>query len=113
MYCTNCGAEIDENDASCPYCGYLNPYGAERKYMKELEVIRVKTDKEEENREVNFKTSPAGTIPNLNFDDWYQDGKVWYAASNSSTRVWDSANKGAASLIGSTTTPETGSNCSI
>ena len=56
-----------------------------------------------------FKTSPAGTIPNLNFDDWYQDGKVWYAASNSSTRVWDSANKGAASFIGSTTTPETGS----
>ena len=41
MYCTNCGAEIDENDASCPYCGYLNPYGAERKYMKDLSVQEI------------------------------------------------------------------------
>lgn len=68
MYCTNCGAEIDENDASCPYCGYLNPYGAERKYMKELEVIRVKTDKLDDHpenyvkAEVKKKGRKAGFI---------------------------------------------------
>lgn len=69
-------------------------------------VFRVKTDKDEETREVSFTTAAAGTIPNLSFDDWYKDGKVWYAASSAATRVWDSANKGAASFIGSTTTPE-------
>ena len=51
MYCTNCGAEIDENDASCPYCGYLSTYGAERNYMKELGVIRGKTDKQDDRTE--------------------------------------------------------------
>ncbi len=68
MYCTNCGAEIDENDASCPYCGYLNPYGAERKYMKELEVIRRKTDELDDHpenyvkAEVKKKGRKAGFI---------------------------------------------------
>ncbi len=56
MYCTHCGAEIDEKDASCPYCGYLNPYGAERKYMKELEVIREKTDELDDHPEEYVKT---------------------------------------------------------
>ena len=101
---TNYTGDVTYNDAAATFSAELYGLQAATDY-----VFRVKTDKEEENREVSFKTSPAGTIPNLNFDDWYQDGKVWYAASNSSTRVWDSANKGAASLIGSTTTPETGS----
>ena len=101
---TNYTGDVTYNDAAATFSAELYGLQAATDY-----VFRVKTDKEEENREVSFKTSPAGTIPNLNFDDWYQDGKVWYAASNSSTRVWDSANKGAASFIGSTTTPETGS----
>ena len=33
MYCTNCGAEIDERTTqAAPTAGTLNPYGAERKY---------------------------------------------------------------------------------
>lgn len=69
-------------------------------------VFRVKTDKEEETREVNFTTTSAGTIPNLNFDDWYKDGNAWYPGASSSTRVWDTAN-GGTSLVGTNpTTPE-------
>lgn len=43
MYCTNCGAEIAPTDARCPYCGMLNPYGAEKEYMEKLEGIRRET----------------------------------------------------------------------
>lgn len=93
---------VSYNDAAATFSAELYGLQGATAY-----VFRVKTDKEEETREVNFTTASAGTIPNLSFDDWYQDGKVWYAAANSSSRVWDSANKGAASLIGSTTTPET------
>ena len=85
---TDYTGSVSYNDAAATFSAEFYGLQAATDY-----VFRVKTDKEEENREVNFKTSPAGTIPNLNFDDWYQDGSAWYAASNSSTRVWDSANK--------------------
>ena len=99
---TDYAGTVSYNDAAATFSAELYGLEASTAY-----VFRAKTDKEEENREIAFTTLPAGTIPNLSFDDWYQDGKVWYAASSASTRVWDSANKGAASLIGSTTTPET------
>lgn len=69
-------------------------------------VFRVKTDKEEETREVSFKTAAAGTIPNLSFDDWYKSDKAWYPGANAATRVWDSANGGTASFGTVSTSPE-------
>ena len=101
---TDYAGTVSYNDAAATFSAELYGLEASTAY-----VFRAKTDKEEENRELSFTTAPAGTIPNLSFDDWYQDGKVWYAASSSSNRVWDSANKGAANFIGSTTTPETSS----
>ena len=101
---TDYAGTVSYNDAAATFSAELYGLQGSTAY-----VFRVKTDKEEETREVSFTTAPAGTIPNLSFDDWYQDGKVWYAASSSSNRVWDSANKGAAKFIGSTTTPETSS----
>ena len=56
-----------------------------------------------------FKTESAGTIYNMNFDDWYKDGKVWYPYAQNGEHTWDSANKGAATFIGSSTTPAEGS----
>ena len=41
MYCSNCGAEINEKDAYCPYCGVMNARAAEREYMEKLEGRRV------------------------------------------------------------------------
>lgn len=42
--CPNCGAKIDALDSNCPYCGYINVEGAEKKYMDELEEVRSKLD---------------------------------------------------------------------
>ena len=57
----------------------------------------------------SFTTDMPVQLPNMNFDQWWLDGAVWYPfAQNApeSERVWDSANKGAAQFIGSSTTPE-------
>ncbi len=70
-------------------------------------VFRVITDKDNDTREVNFTTVGTQTIPNLNFNDWYQDGSAWYPGVNASTRIWDTANGGTASFGCVPTTPET------
>ncbi|MCR5420802.1 MAG: zinc ribbon domain-containing protein [Lachnospiraceae bacterium] len=42
--CINCGAQIEDENSKCPYCGYINENGAEKEYMKELNDIRGKLD---------------------------------------------------------------------
>ena len=98
---TDLAGTMSYNDAAATFSAELYGLQGATEYM-----FRVKTDKEEETREVNFKTAPAGTIPNLNFDDWYQDGSAWYPGANSTSRVWDSANGGTASFGTVPTTPE-------
>lgn len=44
MNCSNCGAEIRENEVNCPYCGVINPRAAEKKHMTQLEGIRRQTE---------------------------------------------------------------------
>lgn len=39
MICENCGAEIDAHEKACPYCGHINPAGAEEAYMDRLEDL--------------------------------------------------------------------------
>lgn len=57
--------------------------------------------------EKSFATDVPEQLYNLNFDDWHEDGKVWYPyLKGSNPTVWDSANMGAATFIGSSTTPE-------
>jgi len=34
--CRNCGATMEETDATCPYCGAMHAEGAERKFMGHL-----------------------------------------------------------------------------
>ena len=38
--CPNCGAKIEEDIARCPYCGYINKEGSEKKYNQDLDKIR-------------------------------------------------------------------------
>jgi len=38
--CPNCGAKIEEDIARCPYCGYINKEGSEKKYREDLDQIR-------------------------------------------------------------------------
>lgn len=69
-------------------------------------VIKAVTADDTETREVSFTTGSAGTIYNMNFDDWWKDGDVWYPyAQGANPTIWDSANQGAATFIGSSTTP--------
>lgn len=37
IVCPNCGASIYENEAKCPFCGYINIPGAEEKFMRDMQ----------------------------------------------------------------------------
>ena len=62
-------------------------------------VFRTVSDKEPSN-EISFTTLGADQIENMSFDNWYKDGKQWYANSDLSADHywWDSGNKGANTL---------------
>ncbi|MBR1887171.1 MAG: PCMD domain-containing protein [Bacteroidales bacterium] len=70
-------------------------------------VYRVISTKDADTREVSFTTAAAQDVPNINFDDWYQDGNAWYPGASSATRIWDTANGGTATVGKYPTTPET------
>ena len=40
IICPNCGAKIENDITKCPYCGYINKEGAEKKYKEDLDEIR-------------------------------------------------------------------------
>lgn len=66
-------------------------------------------DADQESDPVSFTTEAADQVPNMSFDDWHLDGKVWYPYSTGLSypeSAWDSANPGAATFIGSSTVPE-------
>lgn len=57
--------------------------------------------------EYSFVTDTPVQLYNMNFDQWNLQGKVWYPyAAGANPTVWDSANPGAATFIGSSTTPD-------
>ena len=68
-------------------------------------VVRL-TNGADTSEEMTFTTGPAETLPNLSFDDWYQDGKAWMPNASASSYIWDSANPGTAGLGIVPTTPE-------
>ncbi len=43
-------------------------------------------------------TEAADQLPNFNFDQWYKDGKNWYASPDKASIFWDSGNQGANTL---------------
>lgn len=44
VFCKNCGGDFDANEPKCPFCGYINYSGAEKKYMDDLGKIRNNLD---------------------------------------------------------------------
>lgn len=40
VICSNCGAEFDMHEAKCPFCGHINPLGAEEQYMQKMQDIK-------------------------------------------------------------------------
>ena len=64
-------------------------------------VYRMAYEKGEENYvsdEVSFTTEAATELPNGGMEDWFKDGKTYYAATSSADVFWDSGNKGANTL---------------
>ncbi len=47
---------------------------------------------------VAVTTEAADQLPNFSFDNWYKDGKNWYAAADNASIFWDSGNQGANTL---------------
>ncbi len=57
--------------------------------------------------EYAFRTEAEAQLYNMRFDEWWLSGKIWYPyAQGADPSVWDSANPGAATFIGSSTSPE-------
>ena len=42
--CPNCGAVFESKEPKCPYCGHINPAGAEAKFLRDLEKTRKDLD---------------------------------------------------------------------
>ena len=42
--CPNCGAMFSAGEPECPYCGHINPMGAEAKFLRDLEKTRKELD---------------------------------------------------------------------
>lgn len=68
-------------------------------------VFRAVSAEDKETTELEFTTESAGTVPNLSFDAWYQDGDVWYPDESADNFWWDSANGGTKTLSIYPTTP--------
>ncbi len=61
---------------------------------------------EEISEEFSFRTEADTQLYNSSFDEWTKEGNGWYPYSGSGERIWDSANKGTASLGVVPTRPE-------
>ena len=95
------------------YTGAVSADPSSRTYSAEIRglepeteyVIRAVTAEDIETKELSFTTEPEGTIPNMNFDSWYQEDSAWYPNSDSGNFYWDSANGGTKTLKIYPTTP--------
>ena len=56
--------------------------------------------------EYAFSTEVAEEIPNMNFDNWYKEGNIWYPDVSSSNFYWDTANGGSDAVKVYATNPE-------
>lgn len=57
IVCPNCGAGFSVEDARCPYCGALNPSGAEKAYMDALADIKDDTDELADDTQDDLKSN--------------------------------------------------------
>ena len=51
----NCGAAFEAREDKCPYCGHINPMGAEAKFLRELEDKRKDLDNVDEEAREAYK----------------------------------------------------------
>lgn len=57
VICPNCGAAIYENEAKCPFCGYINISGAEEKFMRDIQKTEDDLNQIPELQKAEYKKS--------------------------------------------------------
>lgn len=57
IVCPNCGAAIYENEAKCPFCGYINITGAEEKFMRDMKKTESDMSQIPELQKAEYKKS--------------------------------------------------------
>lgn len=57
VICPNCGAGINERDAACPFCGYINLAGAEEKFMRDIKKTQQDLSNIPEIQKAEYKKS--------------------------------------------------------
>ncbi len=95
------------------FAGKVTVNGLSRTYSAEIRglepeteyVLRAVTAEDRETKSLSFTTEAEGTVPNMNFDSWYQDGSVWYPNLDADNFYWDTANGGTKTLSIYPTTP--------
>lgn len=97
------------------YTGAVSADPSSRTYSAEIRglepeteyVVRAVTAEDKETKSLSFTTEAEGSVPNMNFDSWYQDGDVWYPNLNldADNFYWDTANGGTKTLSIYPTTP--------
>ena len=65
--------------------------------------VRVCTE-DTQSSPVAFTTGTPDQIENMGFDNWYQNGKVWYPNPAANVKIWDTANGGTGFLGGTNPT---------
>ena len=65
--------------------------------------VRVCTE-DAQSSPVAFTTGTPDQIENMGFDNWYQNGKVWYPNAAANVKIWDTANGGTGFLGGTNPT---------
>ena len=88
--------------AETTYTGELTGLTANTQYVYRMVYRDPGKGSEFISNETTFTTGAEPTLVNGNMDDWYKNGKVWYAASenyyNANGTFWDSGNKGTSTM---------------
>ena len=88
---TSFDGEVTVDEANKTFSARVTGLDPNTKYS-----FRAKSSKESGKRLYNVETEIAGTVPYMDFDDWYMDGKAPMLGVKDATQIWDTANPGSA-----------------
>lgn len=60
--CSNCGGDMQLHSEKCPYCGFVNIYGAEENYMKKLFGLKGKLEKVDDEARKDYAATMVSII---------------------------------------------------
>lgn len=86
--------ELTVDEDSKTVSVYLNnTFKLDRTYRYKFTTKDDNGDDDEYGGEMQF-TTPWPSVPNMNFDEWYQSSSIWYPNVSSSETYWSTGNEG-------------------